>query len=141
MYTVDYFINKFQSIPEEFWCAGNFISGASMCANAHCGVTDAEQSASDEVRALKLLFVGLVLHYKDDLHIVLDLLKGGFSVKVACVNDGKVIEYSQPTPKQRILAALYDIKKAQQPQVKERIVYVTVDQPVRELQKQTLATN
>jgi len=37
-----------------------------------------------------------------------------FSI-IWAVNDGNLRRYSQPTPKQRILAALYDIKKMQQP--------------------------
>lgn len=36
--------------------------------------------------------------------------------RAALINDGESNEYKQPSPKQRILAALYDIKKMQEPQ-------------------------
>lgn len=68
----------------------------------------------------------------------------GYSNKAAAINNNMTIEYRQPTPKQRILAALYDIKKMQTPiekdEVKETIRYVTVeiDKEVKQLTKQQI---
>lgn len=100
-YTVDFFIKKFEAIPEERWCGDGAIhkwQSDQHCAFGHCG---AQGAACEE---------GNALH-----NLVLDNLKNIFN-GVAGINDGQVQRYQQPTPKQRILAALYDIKKMQQPQ-------------------------
>jgi hypothetical protein len=121
-YNVDYFIKKFEAIPEERWFKGSFHSPdlKQSCALGHCVNNDEEFEA---------------------LHA---LTRHGEGSEVALINDGKHPLYGQETPKQRILAALNDIKKAQQPdiiisEVKERIVYVTLDAPVRDLQKKELS--
>lgn len=118
-YDVDYFIKKFEAIPEERWCTGYYHKEdrTKFCALGHCGrfVSDAD---SIESLALRRVFHPAV---------------------VSIINDNGNIRYSQATPKQRILAALYDIKAKQQPEiepVKERIIYVTVDAAVRKLQKE-----
>lgn len=74
----------FLAIPEEKWCTNAFECEGRHCARGHITST------------------------KADLN--LDLILGarnGWSVTVA-VNDGKDPRYQQPTPKQRILAALRD---------------------------------
>ncbi len=131
-YNVDYFIAKFQGIPEGLWTIKRFRDAGSYCANGHCGVIDGEPTA--ESMALVKVFSDLsVTQIRGEQPF--DFGHRHFSVKAVAINDGFTYEYQQPTPKQRILAALYDIKKAQQPEVKERIVYVMVDEPVRELVK------
>lgn len=125
-YDVNYFIKKFEAIPEEKM--GEMILQRG-CALNQCGMTNYGHTTK-EAEALMDLFEDSFPHLasKDTRFAV-----------VFRINDGQH-DYRQPTPKQRILAALYDIKKAQQPEpeVKERIVYVTVDSPVRELQKKEL---
>lgn len=99
-----YFIDKFEAIPEEKWAINvlQTIDGR-RCAIGHClgsrlpeGVVLtvlSSGSLNDEVRVLQNLFR--------------DHLCFGIVVKV---NDGTDPRYQQETPKQRILAALRDIK-------------------------------
>lgn len=110
-YDVTYFINKFEAIPENLWCMNDFQRGDAMCANGHCGLYD-EFTVTDESEALKQLFSMLPLHYYGNGYII-EEVPAKYSVNAAFVNDGRTEEYRQPTPKQRILAALYDIKKMQ----------------------------
>lgn len=86
-YTVDYFIEKFEAIPEELWCIGTFQIGEKCCAFGHCGGT--EHIGANTVECNELIKVLTV---------------------VAETNDGTNKLYQQPTPKQRILAALNDKK-------------------------------
>lgn len=123
-YTVDYFIKKFQAIPEELWCIEERNNRLGQrCAHGHCSDAGGYGLTEEEL-GLKAIAIANP-----------DIMDGaeGF----AYINNGIHPRYQQRTPKQRTLAALYDIKKAQQPEVK--IVYVTVDQPVRELQKKELS--
>ncbi len=103
-YDVDHFIKKFEAIHESNWCTRRFGSNGVHCAYGHC---DAELGCwlSVEARALKTLFDTLTVSDKvDGSELIIELVPG--------VNDGFVKEYQQPTPKQRILAALYDIKSS-----------------------------
>lgn len=113
-YDVSYFINKFQAIPEQKWGISSFIDAdtGARCAQGHCGMnTDncwhvwgrsiaTVQNSLKEAASLYYLF-------------------GDNGLDVGMVNNGYLTEYSQPTPKQRILAALHDIKKLQQPEYKD----------------------
>lgn len=109
-YTVDHFIQKFEKIPEENWMEGEYKYGNRCCAMGHCGAVTANDLTA-ESRALESMLGG---HYV-----------------VQTINDNHDLRYQQPTPKQRILAALYDIKSMQKKDIdtggkKERIVYVSV---------------
>jgi hypothetical protein len=90
-YDVEYFINKFQSIPEDKWTTRNYTEDDKHCALGHCGVGSI-RGENPEAEALIEFF---------------DLLSPG---TIVYINDGLYTKYQQPTPKQRILAALYDIK-------------------------------
>lgn len=133
-YDVDYFIKKFEKIPEELIVPGVFDDGkGGHCANGWCGAQDSRP----EGKALQKIFSPLALHYKytvfSTIIVVVDV--DAYSNKAAAVNNGSTLEYQQPTPKQRILAALYDIKAMQIPiptPPKERIVYVAVSEDIRE---------
>lgn len=130
IYTVDYFIKKFEAIPDNKWVTGHFMQeDGKRCAIGHC------VGPENQLPALIMLF------------------NNNITASVVQVNDmGRAyhngpILYPQPTPKERILAALYDIKaKIESEKVltlkeevlKEKVVYVTVDQAVRELQKKEL---
>jgi hypothetical protein len=98
MYDVDYFIYKFEKIPEELWCMDEYHNSLGQsCALGHCGYSNenACNSENEQTESLLTMF--------------LDYL----SVGVVSANDGESYKYKQPTPKQRILAALYDIKSMQ----------------------------
>jgi hypothetical protein len=103
MYTVDYFLNKFSAIPEDRWYIGDFSNEDKnkFCALGLCGCDGGKRIFTGEASALYDLFK--VLH------------KSPFMV--GRVNDGIDPNYQQPTAKQRIIAALYDIKKMQQKQL------------------------
>lgn len=88
-YNVNYFIKKFEAIPEEMWLAGGLgDNGGRRCALGHC---HADALSSKATKESSLLMV---------------LLK----FRAPEINDGEDERYQQPTPKQRILAALNDVK-------------------------------
>lgn len=102
-FTVDYFIKKFEAIPEKMWITkiwNNFTTGQS-CVNGHCGVKMSDV-CTDESLGLKMAFTSLSKYTEENFL---------FSFTALQINDGCDDRYQQPTPKQRILAALYDIKK------------------------------
>lgn len=100
MYTVDYFIRKFEAIPEWRWCVG-LINGplGTHCALGHCTGNDS------------FPFTGEA----DSLARIFRTIEGMTSY----INNGDDHRYKQETPKQRILAALYDIKRMQNPEQPE----------------------
>lgn len=102
-YTLDYFIDKFSKIPDEKWITGDWWDGVGCCAGGHCGARTSSTDV-DEFNALG--------------RFIYDVY--GYSTGVPDINDGKDTRYQQPTPKQRILAVLHDIKKLNsEPLVKE----------------------
>jgi hypothetical protein len=92
-YTVDYFIAKFEAIPEELWTIGDYVDQAGRCcALGHCGIRyEPGKSCNEEGDALVDLFKLI-------------------SNSPPQVNDHAEGHYTQPNAKQRILAALHDIK-------------------------------
>lgn len=105
-FTVDYFINKFSAIPEDEWIIGKTNNGNKMCALGFCQARE----------------IGGVVRL-DDYPEALSLYRmfnKALGVPVFEINDGRDGRYRQPHPKQRILAALYDIKKmTKEPEVQE----------------------
>jgi hypothetical protein len=82
-YNKRYFLEKFKAIPESKWCVDNFTNfNGQRCALGHCGA--GTHNATDESFALRCLL----------------------PCSVAAINDGEVARFHQPTPKQRIIAAL-----------------------------------
>lgn len=82
---IDYFINKFEAIPEDKWCCHKLTGeGDTHCVLGHC--------SADEQFAL----------YK---------LCTAFEMSPVSVNDGRVARFNQPTPKARILAAMRDMQR------------------------------
>lgn len=91
-YDVDYFIEKFEAIPEDKWITGNFIDWKGRCcALGHCGVVDS--SFSEEASALNFI------------------VRSALYTNIVDVNDGYNFKYRQPTPKQRVLAVLRKVKR------------------------------
>lgn len=90
-YDVDYFIEKFEAIPESMWLVGDLGNhGGPRCALGHTIHID---NSTNETQALCMLFPG--------------------SCDVLNINNGSHPDYQQSRPKQRILAALNDIKISQ----------------------------
>jgi hypothetical protein len=148
MYTVDFFIDKFSKIPEHLWLIGDQGHfGGPACAFGHCRIRPSDKYGSDteEGVALQKLFFDSGLRIKDSGYgINVNIAPNGSIQAAAWINNGFIKEYQQPTPKQRILAALYDIKRLQskvtEQQPKERIVYVSVPVSITE-QAKDLITN
>lgn len=92
-YDVDYFIKKFEAIPDREWCIKYYYNDKNQfCALGFCG--EGLGGETDESLALKKIFI----NHRSDL-------------SPGNVNDGLVKLYQQPTPRARILAALRDAKK------------------------------
>jgi len=102
LYDIDYFIKKFEAIPEQYWCVaslsdmvpygGSFIQA--HCAFGHCGIkTTTTINFSPEAYALKLIF----RKHRHD---------------VTAVNDGldPLYNYNKGSPRERILLALTTFK-------------------------------
>lgn len=106
IYNVQYFINKFSAISDDMWISGSLNNGRACCALGHCGVL--EQNIGEE---------GEINHSEGEaLAILLSIVhpsNNNFAV-VYKLNDGYLTKYPQPTPKERILAALYDVKAIQE---------------------------
>lgn len=111
-YTVQFFIDKFEKIPGNKWTTNTYTQGDKHCAGGHCGMRFADDiNHMAEAKALvEVLRPSKAEHpyYSTDFHNI-----------VAALNDGVHSRYKQPTPKQRILAALYDIKAMQQPAIEQ----------------------
>jgi hypothetical protein len=96
-FDVDYFIKKFEAIPDEQWTTNAFVSFNAekkidtSCAFGHCGAVFQFQETS-ESSALYHLGLSHNIEFDD-------------------VNDDVDSRYQQSTPKERVLAALADIKE------------------------------
>jgi len=97
MYTVDYFIAKFHAIPEENWYEGNYnnTERTAFCALGHCG------SGSSRTGLLEVTKEAVALQR---------IIRTYLESEVTSINDGLSNSYNQETPKQRVLAALMDIR-------------------------------
>lgn len=120
-YDVDYFIKKFGNTKDNLWCAYSLHNGyGRACANGWCGSTFDKKTdevlfinTTEESRALQPIFAHLSSSINNDAN------SHSYSNIAAVINNGDDPRYQQPTPKQRILAALRDIKKLQQPTITE----------------------
>ena len=90
-WTIDDYIAFYESIPEDKWTTGDFVDGfGRCCALGHLGFR--EGHADDSTLSHSVFFYRL------------------HRVSLPMVNDGFVEPYKQPTPKQRVLAYLRDLK-------------------------------
>lgn len=97
IYDVDWFIRFYEAIPEDRWTANRLHDGDRSCAMGHlCKLLDKMPKMNDDhigsINSLFVLYLGSV---------------------PPAINDGRIDEFTQPTPKQRILAALHKIKELQ----------------------------
>ena len=106
-YTLEYFINKFNAIPEAKWSGiaaiadPTYINKNFTCAMGHCG---GYPSISQESRALA--------HVLKDWYKIHNLACRTDGAIIFEINDNNML-CKEPTPKQRILKALNDIKEHQ----------------------------
>ncbi len=106
VYDVDYFLRKFEAIPDEKWLVARMGCDGAGCALYHCGGIYGPWSEQPrEAKALMRLF-GASEGDNDAEKFVYQINDNGRPV-----GENKV--YTQPTPKARILAALADIKAKQ----------------------------
>jgi hypothetical protein len=117
---VNYFIKKYEAIPEIAWCTHQLSDGTGR----HCalGLTYKQGAVTEETRLLNELF-GVSQEYPYGAYYC-----------IVGINDGQYSEYHQPHPKQRVLAALYDMKIELTNTV---VKYVAVAEKVREETKGT----
>ena len=118
-----YFINKFEAIPEEKWCTYSVDNRMGQkCANGHCGVygqtmrfgdliISRQLVISEESTALQRVLSPLEVPIIEGKELEYDMTseERGYSTKAALINNGECPKYQQETPKQRILAALNDV--------------------------------
>jgi hypothetical protein len=110
-YDVDYFIRKFEAIPDSRWGVKRLWDGDGdeiRCAMGHCLDAFPMMEHTAQTIALRACFRPLV-------PICPMLPPVPSQLVVFDVNNGDDVRYPQPTPKARILAALQDIKAKQQP--------------------------
>lgn len=103
-YNVDYFIAKFEAIPEDQ--IGD--SQSTGCAYGQCRTADYDGAMSPEGIALTKLMSSI-----PGLTPTHNARYLPHEATAARINNGDIEQYQQPTPKQRILAALHDIKNMQ----------------------------
>jgi len=98
-YTVDYFIAKFERIPEDDWCMHFFVTPDKRhkCAFGHCGIRNTES------------FVRRT--YINSEAEALDELFKSCGMDVITVNNDEDAIFTGGTIKSRILRALQHIKK------------------------------
>lgn len=102
VFSANYFIQKLQPIADDMWTVGTLKKGDKMCVLGWCG-------AKLEGNCIELKkFTEAAALYK--------LFQDYLCEVVFHVNDKMTPRYPQPHSKQRILAALYDIKKMQEGQ-------------------------
>jgi hypothetical protein len=147
IYDLQHFIDKFEGKSEAEIITGTVgMDGGPKCANGWCGA-GLSHYGTPETEALERLLEILTLSRTDGVPaafpIYLDMNAIRYSRRAEFINDGWALEYQQPTPKQRILAALYDIKKMQSKDTdtggkKERIIYVSVPVSITEQARELL---
>lgn len=120
MYTIDYFINKFKSIPDKMWMVDRFTDYENPyrhCALGHCGVTGLSHNYTEEAIALQGLF---------------DILK----TRVTWVNDAKFDHTGYgSSPKERILRVLFMIKEKMEGDSALKEVKEILEEPVLQLEE------
>lgn len=124
-FTVDYFIKKFEAIPDALW--SEWLDGEGS-----------DEPLYTPSKRCKTCAIGHCDRKGENTALGMDLFFNTLKITVSKVIHKQHPDYQQPTPKQRILAALYDIKamtKDIDTGKKERIVYVAVPASITEQSK------
>lgn len=131
MYTIDYFIDMFSAIPTPLWNVGSLEkSNGSKCALGHCIDTN-----FDKYEAIGMIFrdvkVNIIIKNSCNDYGIGSTDLTMFA-KVAAINNGETAEYQQETPKERILAALKDLKaiedRAKYPDITTKLAILPVEE-------------
>lgn len=102
-YDVNYFLAKFQNTRDDQWCMYTFQDEyGRCCALGWCGMG----SLRDDIQEVPEEAISLLKLFRESAGLLTNL--------IANINDGHDKRYQQPTPKERILAALMDIKNKQE---------------------------
>ncbi len=139
-YNVDYFIKKFEPIDEDGWCAFYLYKQGKHCANGFCGVVSKEDKDPHGSNPDNFI------HTEESISLN-NLLYQYFSAPTHEINDHRCDKYPESTPKQRILATLYRIKKLQQPKyedITKQIANLPIQQDISDLsniEEKELSTN
>lgn len=98
---INFFIEMFSAIPEEKWIEHEYInSNHCACALGHCILYDRETLANELIYS----------NSSPTAQRLRDLFRR-YNCTPNDVNDGFDRDFQQPTPKQRVLAALEHFKK------------------------------
>jgi len=103
-YNVDYFINKFEAIPDIYWTSFKYVNGNAYCAMGHCGFR--HFTVTPEGKALDALFDKYGIH----VLAVNDGAHGYFNMNEAREIQNWYWAQAGETPKERVLNVLYTIK-------------------------------
>jgi len=114
IYDCDYFIKKFEAIPQDgMICNAQYDKLGRHCAYGWCspdagklGIRLGEFKYGDQTKEGQTLYK--LFNFLPQLNFVNGI--PDCHNNPASINNGLYIEYQQDTPKQRILAALYDVK-------------------------------
>lgn len=142
-YAIDYFIKKFKAIPSYRWCTEHYHSTTTVLFNLITIATHCAQGFCTKPTLFEFV------PQTEELLVLRELFQSANDsqegrLTIGRINNGEDERYQQRTPKARVLAALYDLKREQQVRAiaaKEKTVYVTVDQPVRNLAKAEFVMN
>lgn len=129
MYDLNYFINFFSEIPENKWTEDTFFGNGlenkrflgfklpgsykmitTCCAQGHCIDEKDQDEFLHEVAMSDSIFA--VSRSYPKLNALLNLTQDpedGQRITIAIVNNGDNPNYQQETPKQRVVAFLYDL--------------------------------
>lgn len=92
-YSREWFIKKFDAIPDELWGMSELNCGGKKCALGHCGLENYEEPTKESLELVKL-FGGSVTAKEVDFN------------KVYIVNDDTIYKTYGDTPKERIIKFL-----------------------------------
>lgn len=98
--TIEYFIEKFEAIPEDQWCVGRFVNEAGQkSALGHCG-HKLERVVYPNGYSL--------IHRRTPESSALEEIFNKNGMMITAINDGH--GHIGPTPKERVLTALRSLK-------------------------------
>ena len=142
---VDYFIDKFTSIPKKYWTIGNLREGNKKCALGHCGVVD--NVLTPESKVLGKLYLKYLPKKIADIILAEDDINERILMAVAMVNDSygdidSIVEYFNRSGKINTIFALRIMKERILTKVPSREIIQDsekkVEQLIKEVQLETV---